>query len=586
MIEIEDILERWRDSKDALRPLHDSMENYFNLWRLKPYVPPDGTYEAYTSNKPRTLANKIMSMLASSTINISVLIDKQTGTNIKKSGEVERFIHGSLYQNDKRLRYRMQPKLLYQLIWYGCVYGWWGIMPLVVKGEDGQTNIVIRPIDPRWLYYEIGKDGPIWTASMRFTTQRALEEEYKQDIPKPAHGENLAVLDYWDDEANAVILSQDMSGESITGELLKKPTEHEIGHNPTKFGPVGMTPYITVSGNDETIAETGESVFSPNRTIYEPLNRILSYTMDMVALNIKQGYKVFNMTAEQAKQMQDLNRKGTNVVLDATQGQDIVPLNKDRMPADTGPLLGTIGGDEQQGGLSKIAWGETAGQVSGYLASQLNRSTEDVLVVRNSALEDCYLTISEELVQQYSAGGFEPINLAGYDNTGKAFMGSTIKPDDIEGDWFYEVSIKPNLPQDEMMRYQMAKLAHDEGFLSMLSIRDKLLHIQDPELEDYKVLEEKSSMIPPIGLGKIVEAMVERGKIKEGEAQEWYDMLMMMIGGGGQPPPQPQQPSGPGLGGPPPGIPPTQPTQPEMMGTPPMNQPMSMGPEPGMMGPG
>ena len=389
-IDIHEILERYQDSRDALRPLHDTMEKYYKKWWMEPYVPKDTTYQAYTSNKMRTDANKVMSWLASSTLNISVAIDNQTTPKLEKAATCERYVWGSLYQQDRRLISRNEPKLMYQLIWYGCVFGWWACMPLVYKGEDGETHQDITPINPRWLYYERGHSGPLWHASVRYTTQRALQkeyDEYKENVPKPTYGEELAVLNYWDDDVNAVIMSQNLdAGDSFTGEFIKPPKDHGIGHDPIKFGPVGLTPYITMSSSKDTIKDMGDSVFTANMGIDDNLNKLLSWTMDLIGQNVKQGHILVNFTPEQADDVGDLNRTGGHTVIDSD--QDIRSVDKNRMPADTGPMLGQVGQDLQHGGLSSISYGETKGQVSGYLASQLNRSTEDTLVTRNSALED------------------------------------------------------------------------------------------------------------------------------------------------------------------------------------------------------
>jgi hypothetical protein len=176
-------------------------------------------------------------------------------------------------------------------------------------------------------------------------------------------------------------------------------------------------------------------------------------------------------------------------------------------------LMGWLKADEQLGGIPEIAWGaEPSSLQSGFAVSQVLSQVLDKIHDKKTNLELALgwdFSHKLQLIEKF--GMMDGVNLqvpAGdaasvYGSSSRKSMLIDIKPDDVDGRNHVSVSITPELPQDRMVKSQLAQayrapgvdgkpLVDDQSILEMLEfehpdlirqrIREQLLPSQSQEI--------------------------------------------------------------------------------------------------------
>jgi len=120
-----------------------------------------------------------------------------------------------------------------------------------------------------------------------------------------------------------------------------------------------------------------------------------------------------------------------------------------------------------------------------------------------------------------------------------------IAPGDIVGDWHPEIRLLPTLPKDDAQRFELAQLARRNQFMSLSSIQDELIGIEDPDFEKEKMDKEWADELIINKLYKAYMAAVQDGDmmVAENVRMELTRLLTGQMGGK----PRPQGGGGGGL---------------------------------------
>lgn len=466
--------------------IKDRWEDDFSLYRLQPYDAGKGYY-SYTSNAPRVLADKVISMLVKAYLNIHVPEDILTDEEARVANNVERFIYGSLYLNDQKfLKMPDMPPLRHQMAWHACIRGGFGLRVYVHKNAQGETFPDIMVWDLYNTAYSVGDDGLDW-ACFRY---KITKEQANKFYGVKGSRDLLEVYDYWDKEKHAVVLQN---------EFIEEPVDHGKGHCPVYILRTGSLPPVFQEDYEDTLSEIGQSVFAANRNIYPILNKTLSDLHTLVRRGVKTPLGYWSETGSETLD-QDIYQVEKSAVIPLKVGEEIKPLLTESMPTDAAIALNWDSGEIQRGGLSHVAHGEVSTRLSGFAISQLQAAVETIVVPFAQILERGYNVISTELTNQYSGSGYAPIKVRGRDSRGmpfgfnKAFL---IKPSDVKGDWKPEVTLEPIFPKDDAQAVQMAQMLRQgpTPLLSDETLRSEYLKVRDPDLEAMKVSREWASQL-------------------------------------------------------------------------------------------
>ena len=573
--EIVNLVEQHRE---ATYPFRDRMQDDYDIYIMRPYDAGDG-FESYTSNEPRTYADKIVSWMAAAELVIRIPNIEEPRERREMNDAKEKFLIGLFRGADERLRRRLQPSLREQLSWYTALRGWYAGRALLHIDSKDRTQIDITPWDPMHTYWGEGEEGIAWACYRIQKTKGEILQQYGVSLDEQDDETPIDVFDYYDEEDN-IVCTQDT--------ILKQPTPHNAGRVPVFIGMVGPQPLIQnldETSITDTIADYGESVFAGNRQIYDKHNFTMSVMMEMVSRSRKQGIKITSRDGQKTLD-EDPYKAGAEIGL--ANGENVEPLGLIEVARETGAYMGLVSGELQRGAIPHTVYGDLQFQLSGFAINTLRQGIDSVLRPRITAMEDAYTQISHLLCDQYSSGMYDPISVSGRDRN-RTFFSEAVPPESIAEAGMPEIKIVSQLPEDDMSRMSMAQMARD-GQTPLLSdnyVRDKILGLQDADSIEDAIKEQLAERtLPEAALWSLLQSTEERGR--PDLSQFYYGELMhilmqkqMMR----QQSMMPQQPQG-GQGGPPTADPRVMPNA--MAGAPPPTPNMQGGPNmpPGSPRPG
>ena len=493
---IKDMKKAIDGSKSRLTDLRTRFENDYGLYRLEAYNRGIG-YESVTRNEPKTLVNKVISLLSSAerTIRIPLAVDNEKERKAKSNAE--RFIIGSFNLIDSRLQSFLQPSLQEQEAFFATIRGWFAIRAYIRTGKNGNVIPDIAVWDILNTDFVIGDEGVSWVCHHRTATPSQIEAEYGITT----RGQKITVYDWWDDEIYNTF---------IDDKFVIEPKKHKLGHLPVLVTQVGSVPFIQSDKFTDTIKDSGESVLAPNRGLIPSLNKMISDYQTIIdhgvhnpAMAISKDGKPFIP--------EGIYKEGSVVNISRDKGQEIAPLYQPIMPKDAEVLWSAYNRMWEIGGLSPLAYGLLERDVSGYGISLLHHASESILMAPKKTMERSEEWLARELLTQYANGKFGKLKLHGREGTNEDFD-VELQPKDVKGDWFPKVELKASLPEDEAARYTMAQIAIQSELLSRETARDRLLGVQDTDAETQKVMREKAMNMPAIMLRQMASSLILEGR--------------------------------------------------------------------------
>lgn len=524
---VEEILEavKKKDTDNSFVELTRRFEEDYSLWRLEPYSLDNkkaSEYENYTTNEPRVLADKTVEVLASAPIQARIPLQRDDEEERDKKSNAERFFYGIMNLANLRLQATLQPSIKSQLATFAVLRGWFAIRAYFRKTEKRKTIPDIAIWDILHTRWDIGAEGLLWVCHKRPITKAQAKSEYDKDIVT----ETTIVYDFWDDEINAIILD---------GEFIREPKPHELDHIPILIKMVGSVPIIQSTRHTDTMKDSGESVFSADRNIYEHKNKLTTLYSTIVGQAAHNPLALYSAGGKKTFQKSPYY-KGAVIQFDVDKGEKAEALYKPEMPKEVAGLLAIVQRDLSTGGMPPIAGGELNFQLPYSGIRELIEAARSIIKPRQQAIEDALEWLFREMVDQYGSGGFGKLRIYGRDGN-DAYFDMNLSSKDIRGDWFPEVKLLPKLPEDEAGKFAMAELAIRNRIWSTETAMDKM-GVQDTDAEKEKIARETAESHPAVAVRKYVKALIADGKLEEANAlmEDYY----MSIGKT----PNPAQPQG------------------------------------------
>ena len=562
----EDIIALVDAHYDATEPLRDRMQEDHDLYRLEPYDAGEG-YQSYTSNDPKTYAEKIIGWVSGAEMTVRIPHDSAEPDLRNRNDMKERFLIGITKAADERLMRMMLPALRDQMGWYAALRGWVSGRALLAKRDDGTTYVDITPWDPMHTYWGVGPDGLDWACYKVAKTKDQILAQYniKVDWDSAYKEDAIEVYDFYDKEVNTILIHNGSRANPLL-KVVKKQTTHGAGHVPVFICPMGANPYIVAlsqSNLRDTIADVGESVFNSTRDLYGKHNFIMSTLLELAARSRRQGLIVRSRDGTKTLD-EDPYLEGSEISL--AQNENVEPLGLQEAAKETGALLNLISGEKQRGTIPHSVYGELPFQLSGFAINTLRQGVETVINKYLRGVERAYQMIFNLIADQYSSGSFKSMEVSGMDRN-RIYFTEEINPDDMKNTGSPIVNLVGQLPQDDMTRYSMAQIAREgpTPLLSDRAIRDRILAIQDADQMDDSIKEQMAErMLPEAALWTLLRAAERQGRddLVRFYVNELTSLIMQKrqaaemrnAGAAGGPPP-----GGPpgGVPGGPPGGPPT-----------------------------
>ena len=580
----------------------DFSEEVEELFTAKWSVPRDAADQTTaggraTQLKParaRAILEKFLTLLNVRATTKVQVIPRSTGEQEQKAcTKLENWLLG--YQRQYMMETKQNPwrKFVY---WY-LLRGRAVIETRFDVNRVGSDAMPIRTIvtDPNLVFSVWGENGVgwytkeykryVWDISSELSELSGSKKRRMPELPDDEN-EKVPVVEYWDKEWHALLVD----------EQLVWVNRHDYG----------FVPICEAHCMDTPLADMRWAYNSVLGPIMDSLKQQYA-AASKLATGVDLFYwpKVLVQSATGQAVILDSGMPGveTHIPPDAK----VTVIQPSPNAAVLAQLMGWLKADEQLGGIPEIAWGaEPSSLQSGFAVSQVLSQILDKIHDKKTNLELAMgwdFSHKLQLVEKF--GLMDGVNLmvpAG--NEAKSYGASSrksmlidIKPDDVDGRNHVAVTITPELPQDRMVKAQLAQayrtpgvdgkpLVDDQTILEMLEfehpdlinqrIREQLLPAQSKEIAQTSVqAAEQEWMTENKEVVKLAEKRTNpenMPKMSPEQIQQLVDVMVKqrlqeMMGQGGQLPqmmaaaeqgPQPL----PQNGGEPPGVPPeVMPTQ-------------------------
>lgn len=490
------------------------MDDDYTLWTLSKYVQDQQTgisaEDSYVTNRPRVLASKVISILSGTDLVVRVPDHTRQNKEVKRANDaLEALNIGILGNVDRRLRRIGEPGLQAQLAWHATVRSWKvAARGLLRKRANGETYEEILPLDPRFLYIEMGDEEPIWSAYQMWWTRSKIRDrfpKFKFEDESIEDGDEVqTVYDYWIRSENPDYnpISEDAferspwryeNGVLVDGRWALPLTNRFCLSFPVVAVAVDQMPGITTAGESQpadkndrsSIQDQGESIFADNRTIWDKKNRAISYLMSMMAKQSDPPKLIKSIDGETVLDG-SMNRAGDVVPLSEARSESVELMQQADLLRAGVALLDEIRTDETAGGLAPQGLGIIDTALSSVALRQLGTNMEHKIAPRLMAMQEVISGCLENIVKQFESGGFEPITVSGRRNDNTHFS-SVILPEDLDGHDNITISLKFEAPQSDMLNIQAATQLMQltpagESLGSLPYVRTKYLNMESSDI--------------------------------------------------------------------------------------------------------
>lgn len=379
---------------------------------------------------------------------------------------------------------------------------YWGWTQIEVEATDADGNPIMEPIPPSELMGQLPMPP-----GMEGFNEAPLEEPLEESLEEPLEGppevseeafpegallelpplERPVMKTVWAVE-NAIIAD---------GEWIKEPTVME-GYDDI--------PYTVIPGRLTTAKEAEHKALSILFPVIEPIKDLESQlsrqrrVMDLFAY-MPPIFKRANVSREVPTIDSSL---GNLVVLE--EGEEFGFPQWPGSPPDITRSIDRTERQIQEGSFPNVAYGEEGGS-SGYGVSLLTESGRTRLYQFQRNLERGWAVVfrkilslasnfaPDDYLQVYGRLHGDPYTLS---ITGRQMRGFRV-----------DVEIRPNFPRDETERVVRAQMVKGQNMLSLRTIWEKYLGIDNPDEEQKRILVEMAMQNPELIRAMIQEALGE-----------------------------------------------------------------------------
>ena len=514
---------RYIDQGVRLKPLHDRMEEAFQLWTLKPFEIPieEGKWESVTTNSPAVLANSVAERIGGAERSLYILTTDEGEEERSKLTETERFVKACLELNDNiRMAIPEELPLQSMMGWTAEVCGI--VVPRVYLYKDGDEFVCdVQAWDPRHVRWIPGRRGPVWVSHDRWASIDELKDTYGNDADnkcKPDKNGRVLILDLWDNDEEGV-MPKDGS------EYLDKQS-HGLGHPPVRIMPVGSSPFVQRENTKDTIKYLGADVFLNNRKLYATSSRNRSMRATLVAAAAKRPLVIEWDSTKGGKAPKikgDPTAAGSTIVLDIGKGQKLSDFVTQEMTQDANILQSELDAELSMGGAPPIAYGQVNQALPYGGISLLTDSAMQRIKPPHLTCERAFEFIASEIVSQFKSMSIGEVTLKGSEGSHSSYQ-VKLKPDQINDEWPFKCRLKLTLPKDEQIEIAVATQEVTSGLLSKRQAREKHQLVDDLDLTERLLDDEALDDIYGIRLRKHARYLYEQ----EGDIEGAMEILEIL----------------------------------------------------------
>jgi len=493
-----------------VKSLREQQEKDFGLWGPYEFKMPkeEGKWSEVTTNSSKILANKIIGLLAASTLQLYIDVENENRKARKTLVSTEQLANGAIWLADRAaISVSLGKKLQSSLASYATLRGgtiktvyWW-------VNEDSKPVCDIKSYDPTYCEWLEGEDV-FWFCNHQYVSKRWVERTFKGfNYGTTNNLGQLLMYTFWDEDEYKV---------AINGKYVESAgEEHGLGYVPVNIRSCGAVPYLQSEEYTDTMKWSWQSCFANHRDIPELESKLYSIELSKA---IESGrIKIAGEWDSQASGNQPpegLEKLGYGsktrnevILFDTSKGQKFGGMIQppDNQIADR--LLNRLMAMNRP--IDPIAFGQMTRSGSGALAAELRAAALEFIIPFRECVEEDFIWIAWEVVRQFKEGQYEKVTVEGRDRKKQKFY-LNVMPKDVEVKHF-DCELVADRLRDEIQELGAAIQKVQYGLSSRRTAMVKHNIVEDPDRELDIMDEETASQDPVLKYDKLAKYFKDQG---------------------------------------------------------------------------
>ena len=514
-----------------IKALREQQETDFGYWGPYEFEMPkkEGAWDKVTTNSPKILANKIIGLLASSSLQLFIDVDIEKKKGRERISNTERLANGCIWIADREaIAVPSGKRLQAALSTYAVIKGgtakslyWW-------TDDEGKPRCDIRVYDPTFCQWIEGDKELLWFCYRNYVTKEYIEHAYKKKLNEgfsygsPDTYGRILTYTFWDDEKWKI---------AINGEYVDED-KHGLGYIPVNVRSCGAVPHILSEKYQDTMKWAWQSYAMNTRNIYDLMSRLLSI---MSTKAIDSGRKDIigewdSVKAGGETPKLDVLGYGTGqrnnfLLLDTVKGYKFDGFAQAPDNTVTMDMYNKVRGElDIMATIDPVASGIMTRGGSGVYVSELKAATLEFTNPFRECVQDDFIWIAEECVKQFKAGQYDKVSLEGRDRKREKFH-IDLKPSDVEEKRF-DCNLVPDKLRDKLQELGAAIQQVSYGLTSKRTARLQHNIVDDPDREQDIMDEEEAVRDPVFRYEKMAKYYKDQG---EDEMARYYMALAKLV---------------------------------------------------------
>lgn len=513
--------------------------------------------EVVVRNLPYVAVQKVAAIIAAEMPSLSLVSPSPDKADLAE--KVEEGLRGLWEEWDRAWRRGLHGPLRHDMGHFLALRGWLAVR-LSYDPEAEGIPVRLELVDPRWVYPMPGVNGLRYVAVRRRTLAGEVLDLFGEDAERVLQGveddEPVTLEAYYDDWWHSVL---------VESKPIKEPTAHQYGFVPWVIAVAGGAPLRASERDpDGWTRNVGPSVFHGAKQAYRAMNKLVSQLATEVA-RMANPSVIWYIDPDEKDEPRhiDLAPGATNFAIAPKERVEVVRTSPS--PSDLGPLLQALVEDLNRASLPPVLWGVAGPETSGFAISMLSQAARDSIQPVVLAMQQAFEDVSDLALRLVRDHHPSPVGVPVLDARGRWVVGQAIDPEEIK-----QVGTKVKAhyrdlaPRDRAAFAQLAALLTDKRLISFRTAREQYLGLDNPDLENERVLEELiytdeevlKEYLTPLALARFDPELFEVWLAREGRKRREAEARQQAEAGPPHPgavpapgmPPQPAPPQfGPGV---------------------------------------
>ncbi len=566
------IMGRKTELQQYWKPLHLRMDLWCNMYLLLDVLQqskPLGIARRFISNEPRTGVDAALSILTRNPVSWRIPFlnsEDENQEERRKIGRIERTLKGLGYDLDELFAQRLQAPLWKQVGFQGLIRGMiWGKFHITTEALKYRHSPLIAEIyDSRMVYPHVDEWGLNHVIIEKNTTLGALvasyPEVYADLIARPNYNPATPAtkLEFWSNDrgdrkgihAALASIGSSVSSSFSTPETtmgkdarwLTAPFFHgytydelpvigvpvngaHIQHKPPLMSSLANTlqeradllslDSMAWHGANSQVAEIGRSILSAVEEQVPQYNELIATIFQHLSIGTYATWVFKTGTGELPEFEPGIEAKVVLRPEESVQRIEPSPISPDAYR-----LIDILQEERQKGVLSNILQAVTPNLASGVLLQQVTSAAMNSLEpYHNGMIQFGTLMGTTVLAQLKKAAPI--IGSISFDSPSPQKTSFRVEFDplndlDMQRHYRPTVVMKPDLPDDMTVRMTAARMALDprRPMLSLMTVLEDILEIEDPMAEADRIWEDLAQQDPIIILEQMAMALERHGEME------------------------------------------------------------------------